>query len=191
MLKLEIKRSGEKGVEFLLVLKLFMTLKLSFLMNQLQSLIVLQLYKSLICLTKWLKFEAEQEFLTYGLGLPLHVNVVEFTIDSVETIQQNDTQSGKFTLQQLFQQSKVVDHEENLDNGLILLMLISGLVLGSSFYGLKYNLVGVEERVGLFAFISTFLLSITTKALPIFLQEREILMKEIYHVGAIEFLIMQ
>ncbi|KAI5679522.1 hypothetical protein M9H77_00749 [Catharanthus roseus] len=149
-----------------------------------------------------------------GLQLPLHVNVVEFAIDSIETIQQNNDspQSGKLTLHQLFQQSKVVDlgHEENLDNNGIdfansrlretiilsqrfwkniyrtkelfacrtLQMLISGLVLGSIFYGLKYNLVGAEERVGLFAFILTFLLSSTTEALPIFLQEREILMKE-------------
>jgi ABC-type multidrug transport system permease subunit len=50
--------------------------------------------------------------------------------------------------------------------------------LGSIFYNLKDDLTGAEERVGLFAFILTFLLSCTTEALPIFLQEREILMKE-------------
>lgn len=57
-------------------------------------------------------------------------------------------------------------------------MLVSGLVQGSIFYDLKDNLVGAQERVGLFAFILTFLLSCTTEALPIFLQEREIVMKE-------------
>ncbi|CAA2997296.1 ABC transporter G family member 5 [Olea europaea subsp. europaea] len=57
-------------------------------------------------------------------------------------------------------------------------MLISGLVLGSVFYNLKNDLVGAEEKVGLFAFILTFLLSSTTEALPIFLQEREILKTE-------------
>ncbi|KAH0673612.1 hypothetical protein KY285_024730 [Solanum tuberosum] len=40
------------------------------------------------------------------------------------------------------------------------------------------DLVGAQARVGLFAFILTYLLSSTTEALPIFLQEREILMKE-------------
>ncbi|XP_010911492.2 ABC transporter G family member 5 [Elaeis guineensis] len=55
-------------------------------------------------------------------------------------------------------------------------MLVSGLVLGSIFFDLKDD--KVLERVGLFAFILTFLLSCTTEALPIFLQEREILMKE-------------
>ncbi|KAK4416673.1 ABC transporter G family member 5 [Sesamum alatum] len=166
-----------------------------------------------------------------GLELPLHVNVVEFAIESIETIQQHQaplqhetlssskrvleeglSKTGRFTLQQLFQQSKVID-EESIDVGIDLhrgfansrfretmilthrfwkniyrtkelfacrtiSMLISGLVLGSIFYNLRDNLVGAEERVGLFAFILTFLLSSTTEALPIFLQEREILMKE-------------
>ncbi|XP_059432253.1 ABC transporter G family member 5-like [Corylus avellana] len=171
-----------------------------------------------------------------GLELPLHVNVVEFAIESIDTIQQHrkfqrvdhkemllqlpsttslqKKEDGKFTLQQLFQQSKVVD-EETINVGMDLnfpldfansrlretmilthrfsknifrtkelfacrtiQMLISGLVLGSIFYNLKDDLVGAQERVGLFAFILTFLLSCTTEALPIFLQEREILMKE-------------
>ncbi|KAK6922804.1 ABC-2 type transporter [Dillenia turbinata] len=174
-----------------------------------------------------------------GLELPLHVNIVEYAIESIETLQsqqkfqqlQQETvpqfpatphhkkgdevgqsRSGKFTLQQLFQQSKVVDEEIvnsaielpcNFANSILretiilthrfsknifrtkelfvcrtIQMLVAGLVLGSIFYDLKDDLVGAEERVGLFAFILTFLLSCTTEALPIFLQEREILMKE-------------
>ncbi|KAF8411714.1 hypothetical protein HHK36_004272 [Tetracentron sinense] len=163
-----------------------------------------------------------------GLQLPLQVNIIEFAIEAIETLQQEqvpqeqelpqpqhnrgDEGSGKFTLQQLFQQTKVVDEEE-INSGIdhsygfansrrhetVILahrfsknifrtkelftcrtfqMLISGLVLGSIFYDLKDDLVGAQERVGLFAFILTFLLSCTTEALPIFLQEREILMKE-------------
>ncbi|KAF5751787.1 ABC-2 type transporter family protein [Tripterygium wilfordii] len=172
-----------------------------------------------------------------GLQLPLHVNIVEFAIESIDTIQQQrkeiqqemqsqfpstnqqhkkgeegESKSGKLTLQQLFQQSKVIDQEivntgidfprdftnSRLQETIILThrfsknifrtqelfacrtfqMLISGLVLGSIFYNLKDNVLGAQERVGLFAFILTFLLSSTTEALPIFLQEREILMKE-------------
>ncbi|KAK4264732.1 hypothetical protein QN277_025866 [Acacia crassicarpa] len=171
-----------------------------------------------------------------GLELPLHVNVVEFAIESIEkqkkckrfqiqmptllpaTMQQKksdvqgESRSGKFTLQQLFQQSKVID-EETINAGMdftcdfansrlketmilshrffknifrskelfacrTIQMLISGLVLGSIFCNLKDGLEGAEERVGLFAFILSFLLSSTIEALPIFLQEREILMKE-------------
>ncbi|CAI9763412.1 unnamed protein product [Fraxinus pennsylvanica] len=161
------------------------------------------------------------------LHLPLHVNVLEFAIESIEMIQQyqvkkgNEDESrsgfqggtdGKLTLQQLFRQAKVIE-EDSIDvktnipydfansrlKEIIILtdrflknicrtkelfayrtlqMLISGLVLGSVFYNLKNDLVGSEEKVGLFAFISTFLLSSTTEALPIFLQEQEILKNE-------------
>ncbi|GAU19590.1 hypothetical protein TSUD_304030 [Trifolium subterraneum] len=177
-----------------------------------------------------------------GLELPLHVNVVEFAMESIETIQQQqqkcqqvqveaqkqllgttmrlkkaddqgESRSGKFTLQQLFQQSKVFDienmivgmdfscHHANsrLRETVILAhrfskniirtkelfafrtiqMLVSGLILGSIYGNLKDGIVGAEQRVGLFAFILTYLLSSTIEALPIFLQEREILMKEI------------
>lgn len=55
-------------------------------------------------------------------------------------------------------------------------MLVAGLALGSIFYDLGED--KVAERVGLFAFLLAFLLSSTTEALPIFLQEREILAKE-------------
>ncbi|CAK9158608.1 unnamed protein product [Ilex paraguariensis] len=125
---------------------------------------------------------------------------------------EGENRNGNFTLQQLFQQSKVID-EESIDVELdfssgfansrvretmiltlrfwkniyrtkelfacrTLQMFMAGLVLGSIFYHLKDDLVGAGERVGLFAFILTFLLSSTLEALPIFLQEREILMKE-------------
>jgi ABC-type multidrug transport system ATPase subunit len=55
-------------------------------------------------------------------------------------------------------------------------MLVAGLALGSIFYDLGQD--KVAERVGLFAFLLTFLLSSTTEALPIFLQERDILARE-------------
>lgn len=173
-----------------------------------------------------------------GLELPLHVNVVEFAIESIDTIQQQqkcepvqvetprqliqlkkgddeagESRNGKFTLQQLFQQSKVIDEETIYDAGMdftcdfansrlretmilthrfsknifrtkelfacrTIQMLVSGLVLGSIFCNLKDDLEGALEKVGLFAFILTFLLSSSVEALPIFLQEREILMKE-------------
>lgn len=163
-----------------------------------------------------------------GLRLPRHINVVEFAIDSIDSIiQQQQPQSGgccgggqqqqqqsrnsKLTLQQLFQQSNDDDDDDDCGGGgggdyansrlketMILTqrfsknifrtkelfacrtiqMLVSGLVLGSIFHNVKDDLSGAEEKVGLFAFILTFLLSCTTEALPIFLQDREILIKE-------------
>ncbi|KZV19057.1 ABC transporter G family member 5 [Dorcoceras hygrometricum] len=167
-----------------------------------------------------------------GLEIPLHVNVIEFAIESIETIKQSQDslpiqqhpnkgvvveegrkRTGSSTLQQLFQQSRVVDEEyvdvigfdfyhgfanSRIRETLILThrfwkniyrtkelfacrtiqMLVSGIALGSIFYNVKDDLFGAEERIGLFAFILTFLLSSTTEALPIFLQEKEILTKE-------------
>uniref|UniRef100_A0A0D9WBN1 ABC transporter domain-containing protein n=1 Tax=Leersia perrieri TaxID=77586 RepID=A0A0D9WBN1_9ORYZ len=55
-------------------------------------------------------------------------------------------------------------------------MVVAGVALGSIFYDLGEE--KVAERVGLFAFLLTFLLSSTTEALPILLQERDILAKE-------------
>ncbi|CAL9168458.1 ABC transporter G family member 5-like [Musa acuminata AAA Group] len=173
------------------------------------------------------------------LELPRHANVLEFAMDSIDTLRRwqlehhqqqppparapppqfpkklvdgADDKRDRCTLQQLFQQHKVVDEESlaGLDPDELsyecansrpreiailthrflknvmrtkqlfafrtIQMLVSGLVLGSIFYRLKDE--NIRERVGLFAFILTFLLSCTTEALPIFLQEREILMKE-------------
>lgn len=161
-------------------------------------------------------------FIQMGLHLPLHTNVVEFAIESIDSILQQQeeigksekliprSKSGNLTLQQLFQQSKVEEYSDDeeyrfansrLGETVILTerfsknifrtkelfacrtiqMLISGLVLGSIFQNVRKNddpLTGAEEKVGLFAFVLTFLLSCTTEALPIFLQDREILMKE-------------
>lgn len=52
----------------------------------------------------------------------------------------------------------------------------AGLCLGSIFYRSE----SAEERLGLFAFSLTFLMSSASEGLPIFVQEREILMRETY-----------
>ncbi|KAL3612385.1 hypothetical protein D5086_003405 [Populus alba] len=56
----------------------------------------------------------------------------------------------------------------------------SCLILGTIFLnvGKKTGQVALQTRIGFFAFSLTFLLSSTTEGLPIFLQERRILMRE-------------
>ncbi|KAG6437125.1 hypothetical protein SASPL_102035 [Salvia splendens] len=56
--------------------------------------------------------------------------------------------------------------------------LVGGLGLGSVYVGVGKDEGGVAERLGLFAFSLSFLLSSTVEALPIYLQERRVLMKE-------------
>ncbi|XP_052184569.1 ABC transporter G family member 23 [Diospyros lotus] len=56
--------------------------------------------------------------------------------------------------------------------------LVGGFGLGSVYIKVKNNEDGIAERLGLFAFSLSFLLSSTVEALPIYLQERRVLMKE-------------
>ncbi|QCD78857.1 ABC transporter G family member 23 [Vigna unguiculata] len=56
--------------------------------------------------------------------------------------------------------------------------LVGGFGLGSVYIKVTRDEGGVAERLGLFAFSLSFLLSSTVEALPIYLQERSVLMKE-------------
>ncbi|KAJ8532336.1 hypothetical protein K7X08_012259 [Anisodus acutangulus] len=62
----------------------------------------------------------------------------------------------------------------------IIQALLAGFILGSIFMNVDNNLgkVALQTRLGFFAFSLTFLLSTMTEGLPIFLQERAILMRE-------------
>ncbi|KAJ0251335.1 ABC transporter G family member 4 [Hirschfeldia incana] len=60
----------------------------------------------------------------------------------------------------------------------ILEALIVGLVLGTIYLNIGTGKAGIEKRFGLFAFTLTFLLSSTTQTLPIFIDERPILLRE-------------
>lgn len=56
--------------------------------------------------------------------------------------------------------------------------LIVGLVLGTIYINIGIEKQGIEKRFGLFAFTLTFLLSSTTETLPIFINERPIILRE-------------
>ncbi|XP_060204749.1 ABC transporter G family member 23 [Lycium barbarum] len=56
--------------------------------------------------------------------------------------------------------------------------LVGGFGLGSVYIKMRHDEGAVTERLGLFAFSLSFLLSSTVEALPIYLQERRVIMKE-------------
>ncbi|CAI0402897.1 unnamed protein product [Linum tenue] len=56
--------------------------------------------------------------------------------------------------------------------------VVVGLVLGTIYVDVGVNKQGIEKRFGLFAFTLTFLLSATTETLPIFINERPIILRE-------------
>lgn len=73
---------------------------------------------------------------------------------------------------------KLLYRTKQLLLGRILQAIVGGIGLGSVYLKVKRDEGGVAERLGLFAFSLSFLLSSTVEALPIFLQERRVLMKE-------------
>ncbi|KAK6919716.1 ABC transporter-like, ATP-binding domain [Dillenia turbinata] len=58
--------------------------------------------------------------------------------------------------------------------------VVAGIVLGTIFVNANYDQMRttLQTKIGFFAFCLTFLLSSTTEGLPIFLEERRILMRE-------------
>ncbi|XP_057425470.1 ABC transporter G family member 8 [Lotus japonicus] len=56
--------------------------------------------------------------------------------------------------------------------------LVVGLVLGTIYINIGFDEESIQKRFGLFAFTLTFLLSSTTETLPIFINERPILLRE-------------
>ncbi|XP_077218965.1 ABC-2 type transporter family protein [Tasmannia lanceolata] len=74
--------------------------------------------------------------------------------------------------------SKTIYRTKQLLLARTLQALVGGLGLGSVYLKVKKNEDGVAERLGFFAFSLSFLLSSTVEALPIFLQERRVLMRE-------------
>lgn len=57
--------------------------------------------------------------------------------------------------------------------------VVGGFGLASVYINVRKDEGGVSERLGLFAFSLSFLLSSTVEALPIYLQERRVIMKEV------------
>eukprot|EP00850_Spirogloea_muscicola_P005525 SM000025S08420 [mRNA] locus=s25:636056:639886:- [translate_table: standard] len=58
------------------------------------------------------------------------------------------------------------------------MQVATGLTMGSLFFDAKYSPKGVQQRESFFAFTLALLLFTSTEALPIFLQERQIFIRE-------------
>ncbi|KNA05616.1 hypothetical protein SOVF_188310 [Spinacia oleracea] len=149
----------------------------------------------------------ERKLQLVGHHIPPHVNVLEFSIDVVSTlpvpvplpiqiqIQSRPTEthlnnpmamscypnSGYRQVQILGERfCKNIFRTKQLFAGKIIQAIAASFILGTIY--LKKEQDGgkleLQTRLGLFAFTLTFLLSSTTEGLPIFLQERRILMRE-------------
>ncbi|PWA94998.1 AAA+ ATPase domain-containing protein [Artemisia annua] len=138
-----------------------------------------------------------------GHCIPPRVNVLEFAIDVSTTliiqtpkpsteqvmIRQKSEKDIKFPyanshfeeimiLSERF--SKNIFRTKQLFLTRVIQSVLSGLILGTIFVNMSNNKgkLALQARLGFFAFSLTFLLSSSTEGLPIFLQERRILMRE-------------
>ncbi|KAI3465830.1 hypothetical protein Pfo_022493 [Paulownia fortunei] len=145
----------------------------------------------------------EERLKSAGHGIPRHVNVLEFAIDVTESLHKEETceieqQSDHILnhseekhifycnspfkevliLSQRF--SKNIFRTKQLFAARTIQAFLAGIVLGTIFINAFGNSkrMKVQNQIGFFAFSLTFLMSSTTEALPIFLQERRILMRE-------------
>ncbi|KAH9310134.1 hypothetical protein KI387_038045 [Taxus chinensis] len=140
-----------------------------------------------------------------GHDIPPHVNVLEYAIDVVDCLagtayktHQNSSPAHDQTTLAVSSSSPVVYansaiHEtgilvhrfgknvyrtKQLFTARTLQALVAGIGLGTVFMNTRNDKSGLQDRLGFFAFTLTFLLSSTTEGLPIFLEERNILMRE-------------
>ncbi|TYI42019.1 hypothetical protein ES332_A01G069000v1 [Gossypium tomentosum] len=140
--------------------------------------------------------------------IPRHVNVLEFAIDVIETLpvpnpgtlSNINREDRKITTPIRFERKLLVYPNSRFDEVLILgqrfcsnifrtkqlfatrviQALVAGFILGTIYFnvGNDKGKIALQTQTGFFAFTLTFLLSSTTEGLPIFLQERRILMRE-------------
>ncbi|KAK4845181.1 hypothetical protein QYF36_001987 [Acer negundo] len=138
-----------------------------------------------------------------GHSIPRHVNVLEFAIEVTQTLFLNtgESETEGSDLEEEYEHirknreeatihysnppikeililvqrfSNNICRTKQLFAARILQSILAGVVLGTIFM----NATKLQTQIGFFAFSLTFLLSSTTEGLPIFLQERKILMRE-------------
>ncbi|KAK3426933.1 hypothetical protein EUGRSUZ_F03258 [Eucalyptus grandis] len=160
----------------------------------------------------------EEKLRFAGLGMPCHVNVLEYAIDGIEYLGveahsnqhflQGNAKDGRGNeasetgiVRSYKGKEKLFSYPNSWFKEILILgqrfcrnifrtkqlfatrviqALVAGFVLGTIFLNVGDNLgeVALQTRLGFFAFSLTFLLSSSTEGLPIYLQERRILMRE-------------
>ena len=150
----------------------------------------------------------EERLKLAGHCIPRHVNVLEFAIDVAENLalqvseapnnnlsaqDEKDSEEYREEKPPFYSNSRseevlilgrrfcsIIFRTKQLFATRIIQALVAGFVLGTVFINTSNDAgkTALQARIGFFAFTLTFLLSSTTEGLPIFLQERRILMRE-------------
>ncbi|KAG9459586.1 hypothetical protein H6P81_004094 [Aristolochia fimbriata] len=127
----------------------------------------------------------EETISDMGFKIPDQINALEFAMEIV-TVLEDSNSGNSFSScgdpeapdQYSCSWLEYEDEEGNRVPARTMQAIVGGLGLGSVYVKMKKDENGVAERLGFFAFSLSFLLSSTVEALPIFLQERRVLMRE-------------
>ncbi|KAL3632283.1 hypothetical protein CASFOL_025267 [Castilleja foliolosa] len=143
----------------------------------------------------------EERLMSAGHEIPRHVNVLELAMDvswdSLCNNKYDKNDDGHIETNNTEFENKLVYSNSRFEEVLILSQrfsknvfrtkqlfaartgqaFLAGIVLGTIFTN-AFKRGKVQNQLGFFAFTLTFLMSSTTEALPIFLQERRVLTKE-------------
>ncbi|KAL0400669.1 UNVERIFIED_CONTAM: ABC transporter G family member 8 [Sesamum latifolium] len=121
-----------------------------------------------------------------GFTVPPQLNALEYAMEILNQLHETDSSStlslppspenSTSSLSDTKRKDSVRTKQLLLTNTLQALGV--GLVLGTIYINIGFDKSGIEKRLGLFAFTLTFLLSSTTETLPIFINERPILLRE-------------
>lgn len=147
----------------------------------------------------------EKKLIDAGHYIPHHINILEFAMDSLSmsscSLSSSSTSSTSSNPLELYHRLVIPEEKKQIQypnsrcretsilterffknilrtRQLFTARLIQSAIAGIGLGTVFMNVHNLQARVGFFAFSLTFLLSSTTEGLPIFLQERRILMKE-------------
>ncbi|KAL3640671.1 ABC transporter G member 23 [Castilleja foliolosa] len=139
-----------------------------------------------------------------GLNIPPQLNPLEFSMEIISTLEESYSKNPNvplypsYSTEQANYQTggeqflsrvsevtvlcvrfwKIIYRTKQLLFARAMQAIVGGFGLASVYVNVRKDEGGVTERLGLFAFSLSFLLSSTVEALPIYLQERHVLMKE-------------
>ncbi|CBI24242.3 unnamed protein product, partial [Vitis vinifera] len=137
----------------------------------------------------------EEKIDKMGFKIPLQLNPLEFAMEIIYSLEDSNPNSYHSDIEDKKPSSysawpeeeimflcsrfwKIIYRTKQLFLARTMQALVGGFGLGSVYIKVRKDEGGIAERLGLFAFSLSFLLSSTVEALPIYLQERRVLMRE-------------
>ncbi|KAF2315536.1 hypothetical protein GH714_040033 [Hevea brasiliensis] len=119
--------------------------------------------------------------LSNGFTVPPQLNALEYAMEILNQLRESKPCTPSSLLSSPVTMPQVlilITKQETSDIGAQDSMKSLFFMIGTIYINIGFDKQGIEKRFGLFAFTLTFLLSSTTETLPIFINERPIILRE-------------